>query len=174
MDTHSSVAFACGRLLHPKSGVRSEIYQNGRKGLELWHAEDGQGDTPKFETRLIDLGEGDAIAVSVSVAQPTESAVLAFVQKSLPQVGKVLVCHLPSGPSEIGISGGHHAAQLSDQLAGLVKTLRETQDISRVHLFVAAPNALLFYLGQQAQLWVGTKCTNMTWTVIAAALTSPA
>ncbi|WP_273055274.1 SAVED domain-containing protein [Sulfitobacter litoralis] len=151
MDAHASVAFACGRVLHLKSGVRSEIYQNGRKGPELWHAEDGQGDAPQLDTRLIDLGAGDEIAVSVSVAQPTENAVLAFVQKSLPKAGKVLSCHLPSGPSQIGISGGHHAAKLSDQLAGIVKSLRETHDISRVHLFVAAPNALLFYLGQQAQ-----------------------
>jgi hypothetical protein len=151
MDAHASIAFASGRALHLKSGVRSEIYQNGRKGPELWHTEDGLGDALPFETKLIEVGTGDELAVSVSVAQPTETAVLEFVGKSLPEVGKALSCHLPSGPSQIGILGGHHAAQLSDQLAGLVRTLRETHDVTRVHLFVAAPNALLFYLGQQAQ-----------------------
>jgi hypothetical protein len=151
IDAHASVAFVCGRTLHVKSGVRTEIYQNGRRGPELWHVEDGHGESLPFETELTSLNDGCELAVSVSVAQPTHSAVMAFVRESLPDVSQVLNCQLPTGPSQTGITGGFHAAQLSDQIAGLVKTLRETQTISRVHLFVAAPNALLFYLGQQVQ-----------------------
>lgn len=148
IDAHASIAFAIGRTL---SGVRTEIYQNGRRGPELWHTEDGQGEAVSFDTNLIDLNAGGELAISVSVAQPTQAAVLAFVQETLPDVGKVLNCRLPTGPSQTGIAGGHHAAQLSDQLASKVKTLRETNAVTRVHLFIAAPNALLFYLGQQAQ-----------------------
>lgn len=151
IDAHASIAFASGRALHLKSGVRTEIYQNGRKGPELWHAEDGPGEAMPFDTNLIDINDGHELAISVSVAQPTQTAVLAFVQQTLPEVGKVLNCRLPTGPNQTGIAGGYHAAQLSDQLAGIVNTLRETNAVTRVHLFVAAPNALLFYLGQQAQ-----------------------
>lgn len=151
MDAHASFAFVSGRTLHLKSGVRTEIYQSGRRGPELWHAEDADGNVESFDTKFDDLNGGSELAVSVSVAQPTHSAVNTFIKGALPDVGYVLSCQLSNGPSQTGITGGHHAAYLSDQIAQLVKSLRETHALSKVHLFVAAPNALLFYLGQQAQ-----------------------
>jgi SMODS-associated and fused to various effectors sensor domain len=152
LDAHASIAFVCGRTLHLKSGVRTEIVQNGRKGSELWHAEDGDDDNPAlFDTNLVSIGDGPDLAVAVSVARPTETAVRQYVERNVHQVGKFLNCYLPSGPSHTGVSGGQHAATLSDQVASLVKEIRLASNIERVHLFVAAPNALLFYLGQHAQ-----------------------
>lgn len=152
LDAHASIAFICGRTLHLKSGVRTEIFQNGRRGLELWHAEDGGSDRPiSFDTNLTDIGDGNDLAVAVSVTRSTETAVRQYVEREVPQVGKLLDCHLPFGSSQTGISGGQHAAVLSDQVASVVKKIRLTHNVERVHLFVAAPNALLFYLGQQSQ-----------------------
>ena len=63
----------------------------------------------------------------------------------------LVVCELPAGPDQSGVRGGEHAAVLSDQVAALVRNMRSTGEIRAVDLFVAAPNALSFYLGQQAQ-----------------------
>lgn len=152
LDAHASIAFVCGRTLHLKSGVQTELVQHGRRGRELWHAKDGVGGKASlFDNNLAELGPGDDLAVAVSVAQSTEIAVRQYVGRNVPQIGKLLHCRLPSGPGQTRIEGGQHAAALSDQLTSAVREIRLANRIERVHLFIAAPNAFLFYLGQQAQ-----------------------
>lgn len=152
LDAHATLAFASGRVLHMKSGIRPELEQNGRKGPEIWHAEDGSNTgSSSFEFRSEKLGQGRDLAVAISIARPTADDVKAYVSFNAPSVGTLLNCMLPAGPNQSGVSGGQHAAALSDQVAARVRELRAKYHIETAHLFVSAPNSFLFYLGQQAQ-----------------------
>ena len=152
LDAHASIAFVSGRVLHLKSGVRPELVQNGRKGLEIWHAEDGSNaGSASFEFVSENLGSGRDLAVAINVSRPTVDDVKSYVSKKNAPVGSLLVCALPAGPDQAGVSGGQHAAALTDQIAAQIRELRASMDIETVHLFVSAPNSFVFYLGQQAQ-----------------------
>lgn len=152
LDTHASLAFAAGRVLHLKSGIRPEVVQNGRKGPEIWHAEDGShASAARFQTRTEDVGPGSHLAVAVSVARPTVESVKTYLTSVALPATRLLACELPGGPDQAGVRGGQHAAVLSDQVAAAIRELRSTARIQTVDLFVAGPNAFVFYLGQQAQ-----------------------
>lgn len=152
LDAHASFAFVAGRVLHLKSGVRLELVQNGRKGPEIWHGEDGSHiNAPKFEIRNKVVGRGSHLAVAISVARPTAESVRTYLASAALPAGRLLFCELPDGPDQAGVRGGQHAALLSDQVAAAIRDVRSEADIETVELFVAGPNALAFYLGQQAQ-----------------------
>jgi len=152
LDAHASIAFVSGRVLHLKSGVRPELVQNGRKGPEIWHAEDGSNvGSAKFEFESKILGPGRDLAVSINVSRSTFDDVKSYVSTNRVPVGTLLNCTLPAGPDQSGVSGGQHAAVLTDQIAERIRKLRAIMNIETVHLFVSAPNSFVFYLGQQAQ-----------------------
>lgn len=152
LDAHASIAFAAGRVLHLKSGVRPELVQNGRKGTEIWHAEDGShSNAPRFELRAEEFGQGQHLVVAVSVARSTVESVRTYLSSVELPVGRLLVFELPNGPDQTGIAGGQHAAVLSDQVATAIRDIRSELDFQTVDLFVSGPNSFVFYLGQQAQ-----------------------
>ena len=152
LDAHASIAFAAGRVLHLKSGVRSELVQNGRRGTEIWHAEDGSNSgAAHFIIRAVEIGPGPHLAVAISVARSTVENVKNYLLGQRIPVGRLLVFELPDGPNQSGISGGQHAAALSDQVTTAIGNIRSEIAVKFVHLFVSAPNSFLFYLGQHAQ-----------------------
>ena len=152
LDAHASIAFVSGRVLHLKSGVRPELVQNGRKGPEIWHAEDGSNaGSAGFVFGSEKLGAGRDLAVAIGVSRSTVDDVKSYVSKSKASIGTILTCALPVGPHQAGVSGGQHAAALTDQIATRIRELRASMNIETVLLFVSAPNSFVFYLGQQAQ-----------------------
>ena len=152
LDTHASFAFAAGRVLHLKSGLGLELVQNGRRGSEIWHAEDGSHvNAPMFEIRSEDIGRGSHLAVAVSVARPTARSVKTYLTSAALPASRLLSCELSEGPDQAGVRGGQHAAVLSDQIATTIRDVRSIADIQTVDLFIAGPNSFVFFLGQQAQ-----------------------
>jgi hypothetical protein len=97
------------------------------------------------------LGDGPEIAVAISVAQSAEAAARAYCSASLPKVGRLVNFALPAGPSQRGVLGGGHAAALAESLANHLRLIKGNKTDTVAHIFAAAPNALVFYLGQQHQ-----------------------
>ena len=152
IDAHSSIAYVAGRTLHLKCGVRTELVQNGRRGVEIWHSEDGSGSSAdSLVTDVKPVGSGLDIAVAISLTRPTINDVVSYVNKNLPGVGKIIHFELPNKPSQSGVRGGEHAAMLADQIAEEVRGLCQDRGRGTVHLFAAAPNSFMFFLGQQTQ-----------------------
>ncbi len=58
---------------------------------------------------------------------------------------------LPDGAGHQKVAGGAHAAALAEQIAAVLRHEKETDPDTAVHIFAAAPNSLLFYLGQHHQ-----------------------
>lgn len=151
LDAHASIAFLCGAVLHLKSGVETHLVQKGRVGMRTWHPMDGSDAAlERFETHEECIGPGQDIAVGIGVSQPVTAQMRAYVAEHLPSVGKILVFGFAVGPSHQGVRGGEHAVILADQIATHLRT-NAAPGGGVVHIFAAAPNSLVFYLGQQYQ-----------------------
>jgi hypothetical protein len=152
LDAHASVAFIAGSVLDVKSGVSVELVQKGRVGSRIWRADDGsEKEADVFQITEANLGDGPEIAVAISVAQSAEPATRAYCAASLRNVGRLLTFTLPSGPGLQGVPGGGHAASLAEAIANHLRSIKGNDVDTVAHIFAAAPNALVFYLGQQHQ-----------------------
>lgn len=150
LDVHASIAFLGGAVLDAKSGVSTELVQKGRVGSRIWRADDGTIGLP-LETIEEVIGQGNEIAVGISIAHKLGPHVRRFVGKNLPNVGPFLMFEFQEGPGHHNVAGGGHAAALAEQISFGVRKLREEDPDILVHIFAACPNSLLFFLGQHHQ-----------------------
>ena len=152
LDAHASIAFLAGAVFHLKSGVETQLVQKGRVGTRTWRADDGSGATgSRFEIGEEQLARGHEVAIAISVSQPTVAQVRAYLAAKLPSVGKLISCAMPAGPGQRSVTGGEHAAALAEQVSNRVRVVKEMNPDAVIHIFAAAPNTLLFYLGQHHQ-----------------------
>jgi hypothetical protein len=146
LDTHASVAFLAGSLLGMKSGTGVEILQKGRRGTSVWRSDD-KLTGPPFAVTNQDIGPGKDVAVAISLSRDTVADVQDYVSASLADVGKILHFSAANGVGPAAVAGGAHAAELADQVSDALVALR-LRGGARAHIFISAPNAYLFFLGQ--------------------------
>lgn len=152
LDAHASIAFLAGAVLDLKSGVQTHLIQKGRVGARTWRADDGTAaGANQFAINEEVIGGGREIAISISVVQPTADQVRGYVAAQLPDVGRVVFFVLPGGPGQQSVAGGEHAAALAEQISNHLRVIKSLDLDAVTHIFAAAPNSLLFYLGQQHQ-----------------------
>ena len=152
LDAHASIAFLVGKVLDLKSGVESELVQKGRVGTRTWRVDDGSGsEGGRFEIQEEEVGRGRDIAIALSISQATEAQARAYVQGNLRDVGRLISFALPMGPGQRTVAGGEHAAALAEQVSNHARAVKANEPDAVVHIFAAAPNALVFYLGQHHQ-----------------------
>jgi hypothetical protein len=152
LDAHASIAFLAGSVLDLKSGISIELVQKGRVGSRVWRADDGsETHEAAFHVTESTIGAGPEIAIAVSIAQPAEPATRDYCSRFLPNAGKLISFELPGGPSHRGVTGGGHAAALAETISNRIREARASDQDRIVHVFAAAPNALLFFLGQEHQ-----------------------
>lgn len=149
LDAHLSIAFLAGTRLGFKSGVAVELVQKGRAGTAIWKADDGiEGPAPHLD--WITRGEGPDTAVVVSYSRDALKDVVRYLDISQPQVGRVLHAYPPDPPGPRSVQGGAHAAAIVDAVASAVREQRSPGK-GAVHVFLAAPNAMAFWLGQHRE-----------------------
>ncbi len=150
LDAHASIAFLSGVVLDLKSGVKTLLVQKGRIGSSLWRADDGSADKGgRFEIATEVIGDGQEIAISISVSQPTLAQTKGYVAGQLLNVGTVISFTMATGLRQQSVQGGEHAAALAEQISNCVRELKADSPDAIVHIFAACPNSLLFFLGQQ-------------------------
>lgn len=156
---HSSIAFAAGWLLEPKSGLAIRVRQRtGIEGEFEWHPKDGSEPEGRLWQERPDIILGPAlspaapdVAVALSVSQPDVAAhVKEFVERKKLPVGRILDATIFPKPDGRSVRGGEHALRLAQALLSRLQTRFPHERGGRVHFFCAAPNALVFYLGQIA------------------------
>ena len=86
------------------------------------------------------------VAIAVSVTRDVLADVRSFVA-GLPDIGLVIDARPEVGIGPRVIADADHAVALADVLADLLRAHRPTAG-GTTHLFIAAPNALAFFLGQ--------------------------
>jgi SMODS-associated and fused to various effectors sensor domain len=149
LEAHSSVAFLAGSLLRFKDGADVEIVQKGDKNPGIvWDSIDGcEGPPPVINIEPI--GSGKDIVLAVGLTRDPIKAVMGYVERCLPGVGTVMQVAPSNGVSQAAITGGQHAAAIADAISNAVREARHPGGTT--HIFLVAPNAFSFMLGQQAE-----------------------
>lgn len=153
---HSSIAFAAGWLLESKSGLDVRVIQRiSADGHLAWHPKDGPaGEEPLWVDRpdLVLSPEAPDVALAMAVSQPEVAAqVEAFLQEQNLPVGRIIDAVIAPEPGSRSVLGGAHALRLAQTLLPRLRRRAPHERRGTLHLFCAAPNALLFYLGQLAR-----------------------
>jgi hypothetical protein len=155
LAAHSSLAFTAGYFLNAKSGLDVTIRQRGKTGVLEWRVAAVAPDQETLFRKLRDV-PGDAkagdVAVALSITRSVMGDVQQYLQDTQMAIRRTMPVELASGPSQTGVRDGLHALRLAEVLASKLgeRTAQERRGV--LHLFTAAPNALLFFLGQ---LWHG-------------------
>lgn len=146
LECHSSVAFLAGYELDRKSGAQVFPVQKGVR-TSVWKP----GATPSaansaWTTAMSAAGVGSDVAIAVSVSRDAFAHVKAYADVSS-AIGSVVDARPALGVGPRVVTDADHAVALADSLAEVVRTHR-AHNGGTTHLFLAAPNALAFFLGQ--------------------------
>ena len=155
LEAPLSIAFATGRILDPKS--RISAFPSNPDPLhksEIWNIEDSYDATfIDFDVRdeRIDINESDTCLI-VSITRNIEDNVNEYISDSGLKIGRMITLTIGGkGPSFDSIQNAAHAKNLVQQV---VESLAKRSTVERratVHIFVSAPNAFMFLLGQRSR-----------------------
>jgi hypothetical protein len=143
-----SVAFLLGHLIEPKLGADIAILQGG----EPWTIRPSLLGSIKQSWSIVqqDLEAGGTdLVLAISVTRDVTPAVRGFVAECIRSACKLVEASPISGPSVRAIEHGTQALAMAEQLVTAVRAIRTAQKIQgRIHVFLSAPNAFSFFLGQ--------------------------
>ena len=151
LDTHVTLAFAAGQILDINIGRELEIVQRSPTP-EIWHRHDRAPDPawPKWVLKPLPICRSEIdIAVAICLSWEVEKKVHDYIAANLPTVGSLIVARLNLAAGLSSLQCGRHAFDLAN---ALVQHLREQRSGPQqtLHLFISAPNAFAFFLGQFA------------------------
>jgi hypothetical protein len=150
LDAHVTLAFAAGSVINIKSGRQVELEQRGT-GQRIWSADDTISDPawPSLVSQTIELQPGEPdLAVAIGLTHDISADVRRYCEAELPKIGRLLVLQPITGPGAQSITCGRHAFELADAASNAVRGAK-VSGTGSAHLFVAAPNAFTFFLGQR-------------------------
>jgi hypothetical protein len=154
LDVHSSIALAAGWILNSKSGVAVSPVQRTRRGKEVWCPEESEkctGEALWNASVYESHEEGSDLAIVLDVTHATTNEVLKYVAANVPEIRKVVSLTACQGVGAASVKHADHALQMAREAVRLARVQLEFHPRkAKVHLFAAAPNGLLFFLGQSA------------------------
>ena len=154
LDSHLSLSLLLGYNMDSKySGIDITIVQKTFSGKLLWRA-DAQK-VREYKEALWTESEiefsnmpGD-LSVTISVTHDIRDDVYAFVRNQLPDVSRGINFLITPQVGGSSIKDANHIIAALEQMIGSIRSKMRAVQPSRLHLFIAAPNALAFYLGQR-------------------------
>lgn len=158
LSAHVSIAFACGRLLDPKSGIDIAPVQR-TSGKHEWPSGlsenvDRSGlPEPLWNKEPHALNEGGYdLVVAVSVTTNVLEDVKEYVGNHIPEASRILHYEVQPSASSSSVTSGAHGWFLADELMEQVKQKRTPEERSgTVHLLAAAPVGFMFFAGRLAR-----------------------
>lgn len=149
LDAHLSLAFAAGSIINIKSGKKVIIEQRTINKND-WFVGDKESDPnwaqwdfdikPKFDN-------GEDIAIVISLTHDIKKDVEYYLNTQS-NIKEMLIAKLNCGPSNKAVESGQHAFELVEKLVHKINT-HQNRPKEKLHIFIAAPNSFLFYLGQR-------------------------
>lgn len=150
LDAHVSLAFAAGSIINIKSGRQVEIEQRST-GRRIWAADDmaPEPSWPMLAAESVELRPDQPdLAVALGLTHDVSADVRRYCESALAGVGRLLILNPTTGAGAQSVAGGRHAFELADAATYAVRSaMADGQGL--VHLFIAAPNAFTFFLGQR-------------------------
>ena len=155
LEAPLSIAFATGRILDPKS--RISAFPSNPDPLhksEIWSIEDSYDATfIDFDVRdeRIDINESDTCLI-ISITRNIEDNVKEYISDSELKIGRMITLTIGGkGPSFDSIQNAAHAINLVQQVVSSLAKRSTVERKATVHIFVSAPNAFMFLLGQRSR-----------------------
>ncbi len=151
LSAHASVAFAAGWILDPKSGTAVSPVQRGNWGSAVWEPSEGRdAEEAGWSTETEEgLSERLDMALVLSVTHDAATEAFTFIRERVPSVGRTLHLKIPGVAGGTSVRSGGHAFRLAQSAVALAAAQKTgKRRTCAVHLFAAAPNGLLFFLGQ--------------------------
>ena len=152
LSAHSSITFAAGYELDPKSGTQVSLVQNTVSGRSIWETVPGAAThhTNPWKVSEIDANPGGGdVGIVLSVTHDARSEVLGYVQDHVPQLGRMLVFTIQPVTGPMAVRDGNHAWELAQEVVRIVRERRPRHAPMRpLHVFSAAPNGLVFFVGR--------------------------
>lgn len=153
-STHCSIAFAAGRILNSKEGINIfPVQKTATHGTELWDVKLSPGrEYPKW--KISDSGPVENkydTALIVNVTRNIHNDVINYVEESHIPVGRLIDCTLEeNGATNFSVQDGTHASLLANLIYDAIGGRNLAERRAVLHIFAAAPNALMFFLGQNS------------------------
>lgn len=153
LDTHSAVAFSAGRVMDTKFGANIFPIQKTSNGLKLWDIKMKQKEaysvwsfTPEWlNEECVDT------ALVINVTRNIRNDVIEYIKEFNIPIGRILNLELNvSGATNFSIVDGGHASMLANSIYEAIKTRSLKERQANLHIFAAAPNAFMFFLGQNS------------------------
>lgn len=155
IESHLSIAFAAGRILDPKSRI-SAFPSNPAPShkLELWNIEDSCDDSfTSFDVRdeRIDPNEFDTCLI-ISICHDIKDNVKEYISNIGLKIGRMITLTIGGqGPCSNAILNGTHAHYLANKVCDALVKRTTPEKRGKLHIFAAAPNGFMFFLGQQSR-----------------------
>ncbi len=151
LDAHSSIAFVAGRVFDTKSGIDICPIQKTNSGPELWGIDKlDQTEYPDMHIEHIagDKGAFDS-ALILNMSRYIYPDVVHYLKEQGVPVGRIINCTINgSNGTSFAIQNGTHAAKLASIVYSASRGRDTAEKRAYLHIFAAAPNAFMFYLGQ--------------------------
>lgn len=154
LETLLSVSFTVGRILNPKSGIKVIPVQKTMDGHVNWRRDDVNGEKYsgfRVSNQVLYDGACD-MALSISVTHDIDGDVQAFLESSGFKIG-LYKSFVLDGMGTDAVKNGTHAWQLAKQIHSEVSKRSGTLKKGKMHIFIAGPNSLMFYLGMQSMMY---------------------
>ncbi len=154
LDTHLSIALYIGYCLDVKyGGLDITIVQKTFNGKVLWKPlseKINEHSLPIWQYEESErTNQGVDLALSLSVTHDVRSNVEDYVNTRLSSVGKYIhATILPKANYSSIKDASHIVAAVQDLISYFRKGRKLGQPVGKIHLFIAAPNAFAFFLGQ--------------------------
>lgn len=152
LDTHASLAFAAGYVLDSKSGINVfPIQKTAMNGTKLWDVKlSSKKSYSNWSISHEELEENQFdTALILNVTRPIYKDVLEYIKENNLSIGRIINC-TPNegGATNFSIENGNHAATLANSIYSAIAQRSTVERRATLHIFAAAPNAFMFFLGQ--------------------------
>lgn len=152
---HSSIAFASGRVLDSKSGVNIfPIQKSSTNGTILWDVKfSSKKNYPNWDISHEKLNDDKHdTALILNVTRDIYDDVIYYIKENSLSVGRVIICTPDkNGATNFSIEDGTHATILANSVYKAITQRNVDQRRAILHIFAAAPNAFMFFLGQNSR-----------------------
>lgn len=154
LETHGSIAFTAGRFFDTKFGIDICPVQKTISGSEVWEID--KLDQTEYQSWSVEHIAGDDGAFDSALILNVSRSIRFDVERYLSEqgisVGRVINCTLGgTGGTNFAIQNATHAAKLAREVYAVLIQRSTTERRAYLHIFAAAPNAFMFYLGQASR-----------------------
>lgn len=151
LETHSSIAFAAGRIFDTKAGVDICPIQKTDTGPQLWDFD--KTDKTCYQDWTIEHIAWDKNSLDSALILNVTHNIRCDVERYLTEqeipIGRIINCTLEeTGTTIFSIQNGTHATKLASTVYNALMGRDTPERRAYLHIFAAAPNAFMFRLGQ--------------------------